>query len=441
MLNVGVVSLGCDKNRVDSEIILGKLKNKYSMVQNPEEADIIIVNTCGFIQSAKAESINTILEMAELKKDRCKLLVVTGCLSARYGNELLKTLPEVDIMLGVNNYDILMDIIDKFFKSEERIILNDYSDSNINFGERILTTNKSTAYIRIAEGCDNNCTYCVIPKIRGKYRSRKIEDILSEAKNLCENGIRELILIAQDTTYYGKDIYNENSLSDLLHELSNIEKLKWIRVLYCYPEEITIALIDEMKTNEKICHYLDIPLQHISNRILKSMGRKSTKQRIEQLMQYIKYEIPDIVIRTSLIVGFPGESEEDVEELKDFLKRYRIQNVGVFKYSNEEGAASSNMKNQIPFKIKEQREKEIMMLQSKISLNLNKAYVGKIMEVLIEGKNNDYYFGRNEYMIPEVDGKVLIRSKENLEFGKFYKVKILKSLNYDLIGDVEHELS
>ncbi len=436
MLNIGVVSLGCDKNRVDSEIILGKLKGKYKIINDPKEADIIIVNTCGFIQSAKDESIATILEMADFKKERCKLLVVTGCLSARYGKELMENLPEVDIMLGVNNYDILIEKIDDFFKSKEKIVLTDYSDSNINYGERILTTQNTTAYLRIAEGCDNNCTYCVIPKIRGRYRSRRIEDLINEAKALCDNGVREIILIAQDTTYYGRDIYGENSLSDLLNELSKIEKLKWIRILYCYPEEITIALIDEMRENKKVCHYIDIPLQHISNKILKAMGRKSSKQRVEQLIEYIRYQMPDIVIRTSLIVGFPQESEEDFKELKDFLIKYKIQNVGVFKYSKEEGSAAANMKNHISNKIKNKREEEIMTIQNKISKDLNKAYIGKEMEVLIEGRNKDHFYGRNEYMAPDIDGKVLVKSNKDLNIGEFYKVKIVKSLSYDLIGEI-----
>lgn len=436
MLNIGVVSLGCDKNRVDSEIILGKLKDKYNIVGNPKEADIIVVNTCGFIQSAKDESISTILEMADFKKERCKLLVVTGCLSARYGNELMKEMPEVDIMLGVNGYDALGEKIDEFFKSKEKILSTKYSDSNINSGERVLTTPKTTAYLRIAEGCDNNCTYCVIPKIRGKYRSRKLEDILDEANILCENGTKELILIAQDTTYYGKDIYGENYLPILLKELSKIEKLKWIRILYCYPEEITFDLIDEMKINEKVCNYLDIPLQHISNRILKTMGRKSSRDKVEQLIKYIRYEIPDVVFRTSLIVGFPGENEEDIDELKCFLKRYKIQNVGVFKYSKEEGSAAANMKNQISNKVKDQREKEIMLLQNKISTNLNKEYIGKTMEVLIEGQKDDYYYGRNQYMAPDVDGKVFIKKEDNLDIGEFYEAKIIKSFNYDLLGEI-----
>lgn len=439
MLKVGVVSLGCDKNRVDSELILGKLTHKYEITQKPEEADIIIVNTCGFIQSAIDESIQTILEMASFKKQKCKLLVVTGCLSARYKDELMKHLPEVDIMLGVNNYESLIDKIDEFFIKKEKIIMFDNSDSYINYGERILTTDKSTAYLRIAEGCDNHCTYCIIPKIRGKYRSRRMEDIIDEATKLCEGGVRELILVAQDTTYYGKDIYNENALSDLLSLISKIESLKWIRVLYCYPEEITIALIDEIKTNKKVCHYLDIPLQHISNKVLKAMGRKSTKQRIEQLIKYIRYEIPDIVFRTSLIVGFPGEDEEDIEEMKGFLNTYKINNVGVFKYSVEEGTPAASIKDQISEELKDEREKEIMLLQKKISKNINRSYMGKDMEVLVEGKKDDFYYGRNQYMAPEIDGKVFIKTSQCLNIGEFYNVKIIKTYSYDLMGELEDE--
>jgi len=441
MLNIGVVSLGCDKNRVDSEIILGKLKDKYNIVNDPKEADIIVVNTCGFIESAKDESINTILEMADFKKEKCKLLVVTGCLSARYGNELMENMPEVDIMLGVNSYDKLVEKIDEYFRSKEKIILTEYSDLNINYGERILTTPKTTAYLRIAEGCDNHCTYCVIPKIRGKYRSRKLEDIIDEANVLCENGTQELILVAQDTAYYGRDIYGENSLSTLLSELSKIERLKWIRILYCYPEEITIELIEEMKTNKKICHYLDIPLQHISNKLLRVMGRRSTREKVEQLIKYIRYQIPDIVFRTSLIVGFPGENEEDIEELKHFLRKYKIQNVGVFKYSKEEGSEAFKMKNHISSEVKAQREKEIMLIQNKVSTNLNRDYIGKKMDILIETKNEDFYYGRNQYMAPDVDGKVLIKADKNLNIGEFYEVKIIKSLTYDLIGEINDEFT
>ena len=318
---VGMVSLGCDKNRVDSEIMLGVMNKTYTITNNPKEADIIIVNTCGFIEKAKQESINTILEMARYKTEyKCKLLIATGCLTQRYGKELQDLMPEIDIMLGVNDYEKIDKLILDFIDNNEIVSKVNYSDENINEGIRLLTTDKSTAYIRIAEGCNNFCTYCIIPKIRGKFRSRKMENIIEEAKTLVKNGTKEIILIAQDTTMYGSDIYGKKNLHELLRELSKIEDLKWIRVLYCYPEEIYDELITEISENDKVVKYLDLPIQHISDKILKLMGRKTTKKDILDKIDLLRNRVEGIVLRTSLIVGFPNESEKEFNELKEFLE-------------------------------------------------------------------------------------------------------------------------
>ena len=329
---LGLVSLGCDKNRVDSEIMLGMLKNTYEITEEPKEADIIIVNTCGFIESSKQESIDTILEMAEYKKDHnCKLLMATGCLTQRYGEELLKLMPELDIILGVNNYGFLDQYVEKFIKTRERIMAVDYLDSGINEGERILTTGfGQTAYLRISEGCSNHCTYCIIPKIRGTYRSRPMEKILEEAKTLAKGGVQEVIVVAQDTTRYGTDLYGKKALPELLRKLKEIEGIKWIRVLYLYPEEFTEELIEELKTNEKVVKYLDLPIQHISDGVLKRMARRTKKEDLLSLLRTLRHEIPDLVLRTSLIVGFPGETDEEFKELYDFVDEIEFDKLGVF---------------------------------------------------------------------------------------------------------------
>ncbi|MDU1855320.1 MAG: 30S ribosomal protein S12 methylthiotransferase RimO, partial [Clostridium baratii] len=364
---VGMVSLGCDKNRVDSEIMLGVMNKAYEITNNPKEADIIIVNTCGFIEKAKQESIDTILEMANYKtKHQCKLLIATGCLTQRYGKELKELMPEIDIMLGVNDYNKIDKLIKDFITKEnmeDKFTEVNYSDENINEGERVLTTESSTAYIRIAEGCNNFCTYCIIPKIRGKFRSREMDSIIKEAKGLASKGVKELILIAQDTTLYGSDIYGKKSLHILLKELSKIDGIKWIRVLYCYPEEIYDELIDEIAVNDKVVKYLDLPIQHISNNILKLMGRKTTKEDIINKIDKLRDRVPGIALRTSLIVGFPNETEEDFKELKDFLLEYKLDKVGVFKYSREEGTPAAKMDGQVDEEIKDIRENELMLTQ------------------------------------------------------------------------------
>lgn len=432
---VGMVSLGCDKNRVDSEIMLGSMIKRYDITSNPKMADIIVVNTCGFIESAKQESIDTILEMAQYKENgRCKLLIATGCLIQRYGEELKELIPEIDIMLGVNNYNDMDTVINNFIDNDSKTINIDYSDENINEGERVLTTASHTAYIRIAEGCDNFCTYCAIPKIRGRFRSRKMENIIEEAKLLASKGVKELILVAQDTTIYGRDLYKENKLHVLLEELSNIDQIEWIRLLYCYPEELYPELIDEMATNKKIVKYIDLPIQHISSRILKLMGRKVTREDIIEKIEYLREHIPSINIRTSLITGFPGESEEDFNEMKEFLEQYKLDKVGVFKYSQEEGTAASKMKDQIPEEVKEFRENELMMIQREVSKEINTLKINNIYDILVEGTNEDYYYGRNYEMIPEVDGSVFFKSDSDISIGSIVKVMITDTTEYDLIG-------
>ncbi|MEQ8154026.1 MAG: 30S ribosomal protein S12 methylthiotransferase RimO [Clostridiaceae bacterium] len=438
---VGLVSLGCDKNRVDSEILLGEMKTSYDLTNDPKEAEIIIVNTCGFIETAKQESIETILEMAKYKnKHNCKLLIATGCLTQRYGKDLQELMPEIDIMLGVNDYKKLNEYIEDFIANNERIVSVNYSDSNINEGIRIITTQKSTAYIRIAEGCDNFCTYCVIPKIRGKFRSRPVEAIVEEAELLVKAGVKEIILVAQDTTRYGEDLYGERKLPELMKNLCRIDDLKWLRVMYCYPEEITDELIDVMASEEKICKYIDMPLQHISSKILKRMGRRTSKEYVLNKIESIRKAIPDVTLRTSLIVGFPGEKDEDFEELKDFLVNYKLEKVGVFKYSQEEGTPASIMDNQVPEELKTKREEALMMVQQAVSSEINSLKIGRIYDILVEGHNGEYYFGRSKEMAPEIDGNVFINS-ENLNIGEFVKVKIIEALEYDLLGVVFDESS
>lgn len=439
---VGMINLGCDKNRIDTEIILGSVKKQYEITNDPKEANIIIVNTCGFIEKSKQESIDTILEMAEYKKShKCELLVATGCLTQRYGEELLELMPEIDVLLGVNNYFEIDKLIMEFIEKKERIVKCDYSDVNINEGGRVITTDKHTAYIRIAEGCDNFCTYCIIPKIRGKYRSRSMENIIEEANELVKNGVKELILVAQDTTMYGTDIYGEKKLVDLIRELSKIEDLKWIRVLYCYPEQINDELIKEMKINDKVCKYLDMPIQHISNDILKRMGRRTDKDSIIEVMNKLRANIPNMVIRTSLIVGFPGETEENFNELLDFVKEYKINYLGVFTYSQEENTPAAIMKDQVEEDIKIARQEAIMLAQRDVCKEFNEKYVGKVFDVIIENENKDFYIGRTKEMCPDIDGLVYVKKNMVLSNGEIVKFKAEEALEYDLIGVVFDEFS
>ncbi len=439
---VGMVSLGCDKNRVDSELILGSINKFYEITNNPKDAEIIIINTCGFIESAKQESIDTILEMAEYKKThKCKMIIATGCLTQRYGDELLELIPEIDILMGVNDYMKLHKLIVDFIKTEQRVSSTTYKDEGVNEGERILTTNSHTAYLRIAEGCNNFCTYCIIPKIRGKFRSRSKESILAEANSLVNQGVKEIILIAQDLTNYGEDLYGKNQLHVLINELSEIEGLEWIRLLYCYPEEITDELIEVIANNPKVMKYLDLPIQHISNNILKMMARKTNKETIIDKIDLLREKVPGITLRTSLIVGFPGETEEDFNELCSFLKDYKLDNVGVFTYSQEEGTAAAKLPNQIDEDVKIKRKETLMNIQRGIVRDLNKLKIGNIYDTIIDGSTGEYYIGRNYEMAPEIDGLIYVTKKKTLKKGDIIKVKITNVMEYDLVGDVWDESS
>ena len=439
---VGMVSLGCDKNRVDSELILGSINKFYEITNNPKDAEIIIINTCGFIESAKQESIDTILEMAEYKKThKCKMIIATGCLTQRYGDELLELIPEIDILMGVNDYMKLHKLIVDFIKTEQRVSSTTYKDEGVNEGERILTTNSHTAYLRIAEGCNNFCTYCIIPKIRGKFRSRSKESILAEATSLVNQGVKEIILIAQDLTNYGEDLYGKNELHVLINEISNIKGLEWIRLLYCYPEEITDELIEVIANNPKVMKYLDLPIQHISNNILKMMARKTNKETIIGKINLLREKVPGITLRTSLIVGFPGETEEDFNELCRFLKNYKLDNVGVFTYSQEEGTAAAKLPNQVDEDVKIKRKEKLMNIQRGIVKDLNKLKIGNIYDTIIDGSTGEYYIGRNYEMAPEIDGLIYITKGKVLKKGDIIKVKITNIMEYDLVGDVWNESS
>lgn len=436
-LKVGVVNLGCDKNRIDSEIIIGELKERYEVINESEDADIILINTCGFIESSKQESVDTILEMAKYKENnKCKVLIATGCLTQRYGSELLDLIPELDIILGVNDYDKLDESIQKALLKGEKSCYTNYSDSNINKGKRVVTTGGTTAYIRISEGCNYQCAYCAIPKIRGKYRSRTIEDIVNEAKELAINGYKELILVAQDTTNYGIDIYGGQKLHILLQELSKVKSIKWIRVLYCYAEELTDEIISEFASNDKVCKYVDIPVQHISDNILRAMKRRGRKRTIMENINKLRNLIPNVVLRTSIIVGFPGETEEDFNELIEFAKEVKFDKLGVFMYSQEEGTVAAEMENQISDEVKEDRYHKLMSIQQNISADINKKRIGRTYEVLVEEIVDGEYVGRNYEMAPEIDGEIFIKCDKIINVGNFIDVKIIDALEYDLIGEV-----
>ncbi|MDF2674641.1 MAG: rimO [Clostridiales bacterium] len=442
---VGMVSLGCDKNRIDSEIMLAILsKNGYNVVNNEKDADVIIINTCGFIDSAKEESIDTIIEMAKNKESgKCKSIIVTGCMAQRYKNELLNELPEIDAIIGTGSYRDICNIVKRSLEGEKSI--SEFNDINysLEHENRIITTPGHYAYVKIAEGCNNNCSYCIIPKLRGNFRSRSIENIVSEISELGQKGIREVILVAQDTTMYGIDIYKKKMLSQLLEEIEKIPEIKWIRLMYSYPEEISDELISYMKKSKKLCHYFDIPMQHISNNILRAMGRKSSGENTKALIKKIRSEIPDVIIRTSLIVGFPGESDEDFNELKEFLKEYKLDRVGVFTYSQEEDTIAAIMDKQISSDIKEMRKEILMKLQNSISLENNKKLVGKKMQVMIDGiTNEDQFYGRSYGDAPEIDQQVFINKGDNLlNKGDIVNVITTRAYTYDLMGDVEYESS
>ncbi|MBQ8659367.1 MAG: 30S ribosomal protein S12 methylthiotransferase RimO [Bacilli bacterium] len=431
-MKVGFISLGCSKNLVVTEEIIGLFKKHgYEIVGNPEEAEIILINTCGFIESAKNEGIQTILEMADYKEDNCKYLIVTGCLVERYEAELSKELPEVDLFVSISDYDKLWEKIDNLVK-------NGKEQDKLSYKHRLLTTGDTMAYLKIAEGCSNYCTYCAIPYIQGKYISRKYEDILDEAKSLADKGIKELVVIAQDTTKYGIDLYGKERLPELLNDLCKIDGFKWIRFLYSYPESITDELIEVVKKNDKICKYFDLPIQHISNNVLKRMNRKSDGESIRNLIAKLRKEIPGVILRTTLIVGFPGETEEDFKEVYEFVQESKFDRLGAFAYSIEDGTPAAKFKEQLPKKLKEARQAKIMKIQQKVSAENLKSKVGKTYECLIENVSEDgeYLIGRTYMDVPSEDGVVYIKNDGLALINEFVDVKIVDSKEYDLIGEV-----
>ena len=442
-MNILFISLGCDKNLVDSEVMLGLLDKKgYQIVDSEEDADIIVVNTCCFIHDAKEESIQTILEMAEYKKEgKLKALIVTGCLAQRYQQEIIDEIPEVDAVLGTTSYDHIVEAVEEALAGNGHVVLEDVDALPDVKEKRLVTTGGHYAYMKIAEGCDKHCTYCIIPKLRGNYRSVPMEKLLAEAKDLADQGVKELILVAQETTVYGKDLYGEKSLHKLLRELCKISGIQWIRILYCYPEEIYDELIETIRDEKKICHYLDIPIQHASDRILKRMGRRTSKQELIDIIGKLRKEIPDIVLRTTLITGFPGETEEDHEELKEFVDEMEFDRLGVFTYSPEENTPAAEMADQVPEEVKEERRDELMELQQEISYDRGQDRIGQELLVMIEGKVADEsaYIGRTYGDAPKVDGYIFVQTGELLMTGDFAKVRVTGALEYDLIGVLSDE--
>ena len=439
MYKVAMVSLGCPKNQVDAEKMLALLKKGGLEITSAEaDADAIIVNTCGFIETAKAEAIENILEAARYKEDgSCKALVVTGCLAERYRDDITEEIPEVDVCVGLGSNGKIAEIVKKAIEGEKQNYYGEKTDLDLN-GERILGGMPYTAYLKVGDGCDNCCSYCAIPKIRGRMRSRTIEDCVAEAKVLAKGGVTELIVVAQDTTAYGTDLYGEPKLHELLTELCKIEELHWIRTLYTYPEKITDKLLDVIKGQEKLVNYLDIPIQHINDDILKKMNRKGDKKSISGVIDKIREKIPDMTLRTTLITGFPSETEEQFSELAEFFKEKRFERLGCFTYSPEEGTAAANMANQIDEQTKQDRSDNIMEMQTLISASKNEEKIGLITEVLIEGWD-DYikcYFGRAPWDAPEIDGKVFFMAHKPLKIGQYVKVKINDCLDYDLLGEL-----
>jgi len=438
-----MISLGCPKNLVDSEIMLGLLKKNFEITNDAKNAEILIVNTCGFIDSAKQESIDTILEMAKYKEENAELLIVTGCMAQRYKGSIIEQIPEVDAVVGTGKYAEIANVINRAYEGQKDILVEDLDEVNYLENDRILTTDKGMAYLKIAEGCDNHCTYCIIPSLRGRFRSRTVEAIVKEARVLAESGIKELILVAQDTTRYGIDIYGKKRLVELIRELSKIETIEWIRLLYCYPEEIDDALITEVAENPKVCKYFDIPIQHASDRILKLMGRRGSNAETIEVLAKIRQKVADVFIRTTIIVGFPGETEEDFNILEKFVQNFKFDRLGVFEYSREEDTPAAKMKNQIPKRAKQERRKNLMALQQEITTNKNNARIGSVYKAIVEDISEDgiFYYGRTYAEAPEIDGLVYFTSQEPLEAGQFVNVKILNVDNYDLIGEVVYESS
>ena len=434
------ISLGCDKNLVDTEVMLGMLASRgYEMTNDEQEADIIVINTCCFIHDAKEESIQNILEMAEYKKNgSAKALIVTGCMAERYRQEILDEIPEVDEVLGTTAYDRILDAVDAALAGQHEVMTADLDALPLPETKRLVTTGGHFAYQKIAEGCDKHCTYCIIPKIRGNFRSVPMERLLKEAQDLAEQGVKELILVAQETTLYGKDLYGEKSLPKLLRELCKISGIRWIRILYCYPEEITDELIQVMKEESKICHYLDLPIQHANDTILKRMGRRTSKQELIDIVQKLRKEIPDICLRTTLITGFPGETQEQHEEVMEFIDTLEFDRLGAFTYSPEEDTPAATFEDQIDEEVKEDRQADIMELQQEIAFDKAEDMIGREVLVMIEGKvaDENAYVGRTYRDAPNVDGLIFINTDVELISGDFAKVKVTGALDYDLIGEL-----
>ena len=439
-MKIFCVSLGCDKNLVDTEMMLGLLnKDGYTFTDDEHEADVVVVNTCCFIGDAKEESVNTILEMAELKKDgRCKALIVTGCMAQRYKQEILDEIPEVDGILGTSTYDEISNVLKKVLGGSRESCFHDLNALPNVEVPRVVTTGGYYAFLKIAEGCDKRCTYCIIPDLRGSYRSVPMERLIEEAKQLASQGVKELILVAQETTLYGIDLYKKKSLPKLLHELCMIPGIQWIRIQYCYPEEITQELIETIREEEKVCNYLDIPIQHASDRILKRMGRRTNQKQLREMIASLRSQIPDIALRTTLISGFPGETEEDQEEVMRFVDEMEFERLGVFAYSQEEDTPAAEFPDQVPQELKEERRDEIMELQQEISYEKSQSMIGKVLEVMIEGKvaDENAYVGRTYMDAPGVDGLIFINTDLDLMSGDFVRAKVTGALEYDLIGEI-----
>lgn len=437
-MNVLFISLGCDKNLVDTEVMLGLLAKKgYKMTDDEKTADVIVINSCCFINDAKEESIQTILDMARYKEEgNLKALIVTGCLAQRYKQEIIDEIPEVDAVLGTTSYANIVDVIEDALKGKSDVVMEDIQALPYVETNRLVTTGGHYAYIKIAEGCDKHCTYCIIPKVRGNFRSRKMEDILNEAEYLADQGVKELIIVAQETTMYGKDIYGKKTLPELLRKLCNISGIQWIRILYCYPEEITDELIEVMKEEKKICHYLDLPIQHANDQILKRMGRRTSKQELIDIIGKLRKEIPDICLRTTLITGFPGETQEQHEELMEFVDEMEFDRLGVFTYSMEEDTPAASFPDQIDEEVKLDRQAELMELQQEIAFDNAEDMIGREVLVMIEGKvaDENAYVGRTYKDAPGVDGLIFVNTDVELMSGDFAKVKITGAMDYDLIG-------
>lgn len=439
-MKLGMVSLGCPKNLVDSEVMLGLIREKnFTVTNDPADADIIIVNTCGFIESAKEESINTILQMSEYKtQGSCRYLIVTGCLSQRYADELAQSIPEVDAFVGTECFTDISWVIEQVMDGKKVLHMTRNTAEQPVEMPRMLTTPEYMAYLKIAEGCDNCCSYCIIPKLRGPYTSRPYEAVMAEAKELAASGIKEIIVVAQDTTRYGEDLYGKLMLPQLLKDLNDLEGIEWIRVMYCYPNNFTDELIEAFATLPKVCKYVDLPLQHASNSLLASMNRYDTKEQVEALLKKLRTSIPGIVIRTTFIVGFPGETEADFDELKEFVAAQRFENAGVFKYSQEDGTVAGAMPNQIPEEVKENRYHKLMALQAEISEELHQDLEGQELDVVIEGfdeENPSLAVARSYREAPDIDGSIFVENADNLHIGDFTKVRILQGFTYELVAE------